>query len=107
MDTQYLYLTTIGRKTGRPHEIEIWFVAHDGRWYCISEMRERSDWVRNIAANPRVTVCIGSRDAPLVNAIGRMVDAEREPELAASVRAKMDAKYGWSEGLIIELTAAK
>ncbi len=25
----YLYLTTTGRRSGNPHEIEIWFVAHD------------------------------------------------------------------------------
>lgn len=25
---EYLYLTTIGRRTGSPHEIEIWFVGY-------------------------------------------------------------------------------
>jgi len=27
----FLYLTTRGRRSGRPHQIEIWFAAHDGR----------------------------------------------------------------------------
>jgi hypothetical protein len=40
-EPQFLYLTTIGWKTGNPHEIEIWFVAHDGRYYVVSELHER------------------------------------------------------------------
>jgi len=31
-DAQVLYLTTIGRKTGLPREIEIWFVTVTGRF---------------------------------------------------------------------------
>ena len=55
----YAYLTTIGRRTGRPHRIEIWFAAHDGRLYLLSGGRERSDWVRNLQANAHVTVELG------------------------------------------------
>lgn len=51
-----VYLTTIGRRTGRPHRIEIWFAIEDGRMYLLSGGRDRSDWVRNIQANPQVTV---------------------------------------------------
>ena len=50
----FLYLTTVGRRTGRPHRIEIWFAAHEGRLYLLSGGRERADWVRNLQANPRV-----------------------------------------------------
>ena len=53
------YLTTIGRRTGRPHRIEIWFAVEDGRVYLLSGGRERADWVRNLQANPRVTVELG------------------------------------------------
>jgi deazaflavin-dependent oxidoreductase (nitroreductase family) len=55
----YAYLTTIGRRTGRPHRIELWFAAQDGRMYLLAGGRERSDWVRNLQANPRVTVELG------------------------------------------------
>ena len=34
---EFLYLTTVGRKTGRVHEIEIWFVERDGRLYVLAE----------------------------------------------------------------------
>jgi deazaflavin-dependent oxidoreductase (nitroreductase family) len=55
----YAYLTTIGRRTGRPHRIEIWFAAQEGRVYLLSGGRERSDWVRNIQANTQVTIELG------------------------------------------------
>ena len=55
----YAYLTTIGRRTGQPHRIEIWFAAQEGRVYLLSGGRERADWVRNLQANPQVTVELG------------------------------------------------
>ena len=55
----YAYLTTIGRRTGRPHRIEIWFAAQDGRVYLLAGGRERSDWVRNLRAHAQVTVELG------------------------------------------------
>jgi deazaflavin-dependent oxidoreductase (nitroreductase family) len=97
---QFLYLTTTGRVTGRPHEIEIWFVEHDGRYYLVSEMRERADWVRNILRRPAVTFRVGNRTW---QGHARPIYPEQEPELAAAVSAKMDAKYEWSNGLIVEL----
>jgi deazaflavin-dependent oxidoreductase (nitroreductase family) len=50
----YAYLTTIGRRTGEPHRIEIWFAVHDGRIFLMSGGRDRSDWVRNVMANGQV-----------------------------------------------------
>lgn len=55
----YAYLTTIGRQTGRPHRIEIWFAVEDRRLYLLSGGRERSDWVRNLQAYPHVRVELG------------------------------------------------
>ncbi len=54
-----LYLTTAGRRTGQPHRIEIWFAERDGRLYLLAGGRERADWVRNLRANPQVTVELG------------------------------------------------
>jgi len=55
----YVHLTTVGRRTGRPHRIEIWFAGHDERLYMLSGGRERADWVRNLQANSRVIVELG------------------------------------------------
>lgn len=96
----YVYVTTTGWKTGNPHTIEIWFVTHDGRYYIVSEHRERSHWVQNIRRNPAITFRVGDRH---FRGRGRVVDPTAEPELVAAVRARMDAKYDWSDGLIVEL----
>ena len=103
----YLYLTTIGRKTGKLHQIEIWFVEHDGSYYLMSEFPERSDWVRNIGHNPDVTIRIGTRDAEPMPCTGRLVDRTTERTLGAAVARLMDAKYNWSDGQIVELRPAQ
>ncbi len=72
----YAYLTTIGRKSGRPHRIEIWFAVHDGRMYMLSGGRDRSDWVRNLRANPHVTVELGGQQHPGVARILQQDEAE-------------------------------
>jgi deazaflavin-dependent oxidoreductase (nitroreductase family) len=54
----FCYLTTRGRVTGQPHEIEIWFAADGATLYMLSGGGDRSDWVRNLCAEPKVTVRI-------------------------------------------------
>ena len=98
----YLYLTTAGRITGQPREIEIWFAEHGGRFYLVAE-RESANWVRNIESERRVRVRVGDAE---FNAVARIVRNDSEPRLAAIVKALFDAKYGWSDGLIAELTPA-
>jgi deazaflavin-dependent oxidoreductase (nitroreductase family) len=98
----YLYLTTTGRITGRLREIEIWFAEDGGRFYLVAE-RESANWVRNIQSLPQVKVRVGAAE---FNAAARVVHNDREPQLAATVKALFDAKYGWSNGLIVELTPA-
>lgn len=105
-EPQYLYLTTTGHQTGNPHEIEIWYVKHQGRYYLVSEMRQRSHWVRNIEANPAITLRIGQRDAALIVGTGRIINSSTEPQLAAQIVDLMNAKYSWSDGLIVELAPA-
>ena len=56
----FCYLTTNGRVTGRPHEIEIWFalLPETRTLYMLSGGGDRSDWVKNLRRNPEVTVRI-------------------------------------------------
>jgi deazaflavin-dependent oxidoreductase (nitroreductase family) len=98
----YLYLTTTGWKSGRPHEIEIWFVEHEGNFYLVAEKRARSHWVQNIQRNAAVRIRVADRHE---DGRGRTVDPAAEPDLARVVRQKMDAKYQWSDGLIVELAS--
>lgn len=99
-EPQYLYLTTIGHRTGNPHEIEIWFVGHQGCYYLVAERRERSHWVQNIQQNSAVSLRVADVTC---SGHGRVIRDDDEPELAAAVKALMESKYNWSSGLIVEL----
>ncbi len=57
-DDDFCYVATRGRVTGQPHEIEIWFAAGaaGSTLYLLSGGGDRSDWVRNLRAEPSVTV---------------------------------------------------
>jgi deazaflavin-dependent oxidoreductase (nitroreductase family) len=59
-DEDFCYLTTTGRVTGRPHEIEIWFslVPERRTLYMLSGGGDRSDWVKNLRRDPGVTIRI-------------------------------------------------
>ena len=95
-DRPFCYLTTIGRMSGRPHTIEIWF-ALDGRTlYLLSGGGDRSDWVRNLRRHPEVTVRLGRRDAAEVPGNARVVDpGSDEDELARRlVTSKYQPTYG-------------
>lgn len=100
-EPQYLYLTTTGWKSGKAHEIEIWFVGLNGKFYLVSERRERSHWVQNIQRQSRITFRVGEQT---YQGSGREIEPEVEPELAVQVSTLMDKKYKWSEGLIMELS---
>ena len=102
-DPKFLYLTTTGHRSGKPHLIEIWYVEHDGRYYIIAEKREAAHWVRNIRANPALRFRLGdtmAEDADLTDGVGSM---PADDDLIAAVKAKMDAKHGWSNGLVVEI----
>lgn len=104
-EPKFLYLITTGHRSGKAHEIEIWYVEHLGRYYIIAEKGEAAHWVRNIRAKAALRFRLGDtltedEDAELADGRGSFpVDAE----LIAAVKAKMEAKHGWSNGLVVEI----
>jgi deazaflavin-dependent oxidoreductase (nitroreductase family) len=78
-DADYCYLTTSGRISGRPRTIEIWFALEGETVYMLSGGGDRSNWVRNLQREPRVSVRIGDRT---FDGRARIVAEEREDELA-------------------------
>jgi deazaflavin-dependent oxidoreductase (nitroreductase family) len=85
-------VTTRGRVTGRPHEIEIWFAALGSTLYVLAGGGEASDWVRNMRADPTVTVRVREMT---YRARGRVIDDAREERRARDlVFAKYQAGYG-------------
>ena len=77
----FCYLTTTGRVTGRPHEIEIWFAIEGENLHMLSGSG-RSDWVKNIRRTPEVMVRI---DGERFGGLGRVVEEAEEDELARNL----------------------
>lgn len=92
-DEDYCYLTTIGRITGKPHEIEIWFGLNDATLYILSGGMDKSDWVKNLLKNPMVAVRIAKQ---AFAGTARLVKDEKEETMARYLLAE---KYQeWETG---------
>jgi len=59
-----------------------------------------SHWVKNLHAHPHAQVRLGDKRFP---ARARMVSLETESELHRTVQEMSREKYGWGEGLVVEL----
>ena len=101
VDKKVLHLTTIGHRTGLSREIEIWFVIYCNRFYLFAETGEAAAWIKNIRRNPEVEIRIGQKR---VGATAQVLDRELDHELWAQVAAVADRKYGWSDGLPVEIS---
>jgi deazaflavin-dependent oxidoreductase (nitroreductase family) len=97
---QFIYITTTGRTTGLPREIEIWFVEAEGKYYILAEKFHEAHWVRNIAKDPRVRVRLGDRK---FEATARALDSERDADAWRRAQELAREKYGWGDGLPVEI----
>lgn len=94
-EEQYCYLTTIGRVSGQPREIEIWFGARGDTIYMLSGGGMNAHWVMNILKNPHVSVRI---DEETFSGTARLVEIGTPEE--SDARTLLATKYqGWHEGL--------
>ena len=103
MSEQFVYITTNGRKTGLPRQIEIWFVELEGRLYILAEYGLKAKWVQNIIADPNVKVRLGVRQ---FHGVGRVLDEVKDSDSYLKAQAAAREKYGWGEGLPVEITPA-
>lgn len=92
-DLDFCYLSTTGRVTGRPHEIEIWFALDGGTVYLLSGGGGRSDWIRNIVASSTVTLRIGDVER---STRARVVEPGTGED--ATARRLLVEKYGPRDG---------
>lgn len=82
-----------------PREIEIWFTERAGRFYVIAEY-PTSHWVKNIRAHPKVEVKVAHNNFP---AQARLLSLEADAELCSEIKELSRRKYGWGEGLVVEI----
>ena len=90
--------TTVGRSSGLPRQIEIWFVAAGGKYYLLAEHFRRAQWVQNIERNPRVQVRLGGQERA---ATARILDetADRETWQARAGSGPPEVRMGrWTAG---------
>ena len=100
-DDAVLHLQTIGRSSGRPRTIEIWFATDGTRIYLLAGGRERAHWVRNLRVEPRVRLRIGGRT---IDGTARVIEGE---PTEMSARRLLAAKYqGWTDGAPLSAWAA-
>ncbi|MCA9923502.1 MAG: nitroreductase family deazaflavin-dependent oxidoreductase [Anaerolineales bacterium] len=95
---QVIDITTIGRKTGRPRRIEIWFHRWNGRYYITGLPGKRS-WYANLLAHPEFTFHLkGSAQADLpARARPILAEEERRKTLTVLVQNmdRLDALDEW------------
>ena len=66
-------------------------------------VKKTSDWVQNIIVDPNVTFKTNNK---IYKGYARIVaDKSKESTLANAVSDLMFSKYGWNDGLIVELTS--
>ncbi len=104
-----LMLTTAGRTSGRSHRVvvDMWHDAATDTHYVASGYGERSDWYRNLQANPEVRVRVGTRKfrarastLPVEEAeelmLGRWRQHGRLMRFYGAASARMIGLKGWS-----------
>jgi deazaflavin-dependent oxidoreductase (nitroreductase family) len=88
----FCYVTTKGRRTGRPHRIEIWYASDGTTLYLLAGGGHSSDWVRNALADPTVQVEI---DGDISAGRARIIEDGEEADRA---RLLVFAKYAPRSG---------
>ena len=98
------YVTTLGRRTGRPHAIEIWFATDGTTVWLLSGGGAHSDWVKNLVAHPEATVRIGYHT---FTALARLpLPADDEKRTASDLLAAKYPGYfrgAFTDGYVIAL----
>lgn len=92
-------ITCIGRRTGNPHTIEIWFGVDGASIYLISGNGPDADWYRNMLANPAVIVRFA--DGTECTGVARDVT---DPDERRRLGDLMGEKYRWNGDPSIGLT---
>ncbi len=79
-------ITTIGRSSGEPKRLEIWFHNVDDRYYITGRPGPRS-WYANVLANPAITFHFKeSTEAELEGAARAVTDADEKRTVFLSAK---------------------
>jgi deazaflavin-dependent oxidoreductase (nitroreductase family) len=87
-------VTTTGRKTGKKRVRAMRAVRDGARVYAVSLLGDRADWVRNVRANPDVTVKLGGRT---YRATARLIDDGEELRRAEELYYPIAGWYDYAD----------
>lgn len=88
-------ITTLGRRSGIPRRIEVWFHRVDGRWYLTGVPGPRS-WYANVLAHPQFIV-------HLKHGVTAVLDLQNRPELAALVSQRQHLDDWLARSPLVEI----
>lgn len=83
-------ITTMGRRTGLPRRIEIYFHHFEGEFVLTGRPGRKRDWEANIESNPRFTLHLKGRVKADVQVLGEPVP-EKEERAALMRRALIES----------------
>lgn len=92
-----LHLITSGRKTGKPHETELYYFDHEDKLVIIASAGGRPnhpDWYLNLRANPRVRVRMGKKE---YEADAKQADSTMRKKLWADLIKMADIYDGYQK----------
>lgn len=92
-------LVTVGRLTGTPHDIEMWFGVSGSAIYFISGNGPGADWYRNLLAEPQVEIRFDADTR-----LGIAHDVVEPPERRLVGKVMGDKYGGWGGDPSIGLT---
>lgn len=55
-DSEYLRIETVGRRTGKPHQVLLRYIVTDEKIVLFPQNSGRQDWVENLLANPSAKI---------------------------------------------------
>lgn len=97
----YIWLTTVGRRTGMDRTVELWFGLEGRSVYMLAGGGQRAGWVSNALASPTF-IQLGGRS---FHGHARLPDGHSDE--VARARRLLAAKYqGWTEGRSLSRWAA-
>ena len=88
----YLNLITAGRKSGKPHEVELCFYYEKERIYMLSHKRESglgTDWYQNLKTNKKCEIKIKGLTCNY-----EAISLEADSKLSEFIEQKFIEKYG-------------
>lgn len=92
IDSEFMLLTTTGRKSGLPRRAVVGYHTLEGRKVIYSGRGDQSDWYKNLTRNPLVT--IQSRDGVEPMRAQRITDPENLYSILRTLAVSKPHAYG-------------